>query len=546
MGHALRQTALPLGVSIAIAVGLFAQTRGPLGGDEHYIFANLTSPEWSQRLAAFNADFPGASGGHWYSSTPSHQRRYVRLLPSALMALEAHVWGSRPLPFKLVSLLIHLLNCLLGYRLLHLWLGSRARAAVVVAVVGLHPAVAQPINWVACQYLLVAASMSLLAANALAELRRGAGRAAELALLACTFLAMTSYEAAIGLPVLLVFADFWTRRGADRKAPRVRWAGLIALYPLYGLIAWSNSRDVTRSDASYRAPPGEFFSTAIADLSNYLVKSLVGQPPIYDARVYAWIGNPLSLAALLLVFGALLWWLARRRATVLGVVVYLGFLAPPLLARAAVSWTNYPTTRQLYLPLIGVAIVLGAFFKRPVDWRHSALATTVCLAMAVSHWQLATPSPLADAHAKMGAVVQNELRGVPADTPVVVIGHSSCGYDVRFDAGRHRVWNLVPLSARRGPPELSRIDDRTLRAHSANGLAVPVAVPPSHPGQRFALEVPELARAGEQRLEIATVTTPAREGPFITELHFAFDRPLDAHVFFSIAGCDLPQRVDLN
>lgn len=543
MGRALRQIGLPLLIVVVVAAGLYARTRGPLGGDEHYIFVNLTSPAWSDRLAAFNADFPGTSGGHWYSGLPSHQRRYVRLLPSALMSFEAWLWGSSPLPFKWVSLALHLTGCLLGYRLLRLWLGSRPKAAIIVAVVGLHPAAAQPVNWVACQHLPVAVIMTLLAANALAEAERGAGRAAEVALVACAFLAMTSYEAAIGLPLMLIFADAWIRRWPHQEAPRSRWASLLALYPLYGLIVRWNTHGVTRSDASYRASPEEFLGTAAADFSNYLVKSLIGRPPFYDGQLYAWIGHPLSLAGLLLLFGLVLWRLSRRRAAILGIVFYLGFLAPPLVARAAVSWTNYPTTRQLYLPLIGVAIVLGALFKRPLGWRHVVLATAVCLAMVFSHWRLATPSTLAAAHAEMGGYVREELRGADPEAPVVVIGHSGCGYDVRFDAGRHRVWNLIPLTVRRGLPELTALDDRTLAVHDANGLSVPLVVPPPPPGQRFEYEVPELARTGEQRLEIATVTTPPRERPILTDLRFSFDRPLDSHVFFSLTGCTLPQRV---
>ena len=161
-----RQLVLGSLVVLAIAAGLAPQTRGPFGGDEFYILTNLTSPDWGDRWFAFDASFPGQSGGQWYSGVAPYERHYVRLAPSALMSLEAAVFGSSASDFKTVSLLLHLINCLLGLRLLAGWLGLE-KAAAITALVGLHPVVSQPVSWVACQPILIAMLATLLALTAL-------------------------------------------------------------------------------------------------------------------------------------------------------------------------------------------------------------------------------------------------------------------------------------------------------------------------------------------------------------------------------------------
>ncbi len=54
----------------------------------------------------------------WYEGFDTLQRRYVRVVPSGLMAIEYRLFGSNPIGFKTVSLLVHLLNLVLGYSLL--------------------------------------------------------------------------------------------------------------------------------------------------------------------------------------------------------------------------------------------------------------------------------------------------------------------------------------------------------------------------------------------------------------------------------------------
>ena len=541
-----RQLVVVALVLAAIAGGLAPQTRGPFGGDEFYIMANLGSKDWGDRWFAFNASFPGQSGGAWYDGVAPYERRYVRLAPSALMSVEATIFGSSAASFKLVSLLLHLMNCLLGLRLLARWLGFE-KAAALTAIVGLHPIVAQPVSWVACQPILVAMLATLLAATALERRLAGRGALASFAVVACAFLAVTSYEAAVAVPLGLLAFDAWAVRRGSAAPSRPMQAALIALYPVYGAIVAWNLSDVGLTDASYRATLPEFLSLATADLANYLAKTFSGARLDHRSAEYARLGHPLALATMLGLLALLVWRRRSRPGLTVGLLTYAALLAPPLLTRAAVSFTNLPSHRQLYLPLLGVAIALGSLWSGPIRRWQIACVVVVCGAFALLCWQHAPNVKLAAAHAAMGAAVQRELADSPDDAPLVVIGESRCGYDPRFDAPGRIVRNLIPLTIPGDIPEILRLDSHTLQASSSRGLRVVRFAPTRpRPGDRKPHEIAGLARDGRQELGLAVAEAAPPDGraPY-TEIRFRFERPLTSHVFLSIHGCELPTRVEL-
>ena len=165
-----------VGVVLVVAVSLGRFAAGPLTGDDDYVLHNLASSNLRDVLFAFNVDLVKGEGGEtvWYEGFDTLQRRYVRVVPSGLMAIEYRLFGSNPIGFKTVSLLVHLLNLVLGYGLLRRQLADPVTAAAIVALLGLHPAAAECVGWIACQPILVAALASLLGVGALLRLREGA------------------------------------------------------------------------------------------------------------------------------------------------------------------------------------------------------------------------------------------------------------------------------------------------------------------------------------------------------------------------------------
>lgn len=442
---------------------------------------------------------------------------------------------------KSVSLLVHLLNLALAYRLLRRCRTDPATAAAFVALVGLHPAAAECILWFACQPILWAALGSLLAAAALLKLRQAATPWRRAAFVSAGAAALFSYEAAVGVPLLLVGLDwYWPRDGGARR-PSDRWAsaGLLAVYPAYVAVVLWNRAGTTLTDASYRAPAGELLASVRADLANYLVK-LLPLPP-YGADAYAAIGSWTGAAIVAAVIGL---WLLRMgpsstRAT--GLWVFAVTLAPSLLTRAAVSVLNFPSFRQLYLPLAGVLVLLCAW--RPLGLGRAGrwVASLVVLALFGLYQGLAPAwARSADRVAQRDAGVRlgQILAGLDPGIPVVQIGESSCGYSLSCDAKGREVWKLVPPTTAGGVPRLRALDDRTLEVRAPAGEALALdATPPPDPSSRRTRAVPPLLTAGWQRLGLATAHAPERSGDSLSAFRLAFDRPLGAYVFVRVSGC---------
>jgi hypothetical protein len=531
------------GALLVVAVALGRLVAGPLTGDDDYVLHNLASPGWRDVLFAYNVDLVRGEGGEttWYEGFDTLQRRYVRVVPSAFMAVEYRLFGSNPLPLKTVSLLVHLLNLVLAYSLLRHHRTDPVTAAAVVALVGLHPAAAECVLWFACQPILLAALGSLLAAVALLKLRERATPGRRAAFVAAGAATLFSYEAAVGVPLLLVGLDCLWPRDGGRRRPSDRWAsaGLLAFYPAYGAVALWNRAGTTLTDASYRAAAGELLANVRVDLANYLLKVLP-MPP-YAAGAYAAIG---SWAGAALVAAATGFWLYRMgpsRARTTGFWVFAVTLAPSLLTRAAVSNLNFPSFRQLYLPLAGVAVLLCAW--RPAGFGRLGRWVTsfVLLALVVLYQGLAPArARSADrlAQREAGARLEGILAGVDAGGPVVQVGQSSCGYSLSYDARGREVWKLVPPTADGRVPRLRALDDRTVEVRAPAGAALAFATtPPPDPRPRRTRVVPPLLTAGWQRLGLGTAHAPEWSGDAVIAFRLAFDRPLTSYVFVQVSGC---------
>ena len=146
-------------------------------------------------------------------------------------------------------------------------------------------------------------------------------------------------------------------------------------------IALRNRAGTTLTDASYRAGFGELIDNTRTVFANYVVKVLP-MPP-YGPDVYGAIGSWAGAAVIAVVVALWLIRMGSSRVRTTGLLTFVCTLAPSLLTRAAVSVMNFPTFRQLYLPLAGVGLLLCAW--RPAGFRRmgSWVAGGVVLALVV-------------------------------------------------------------------------------------------------------------------------------------------------------------------
>jgi len=532
-----------VGAALVVILSLGCFVGGPLTGDDDYVIHNLASPSVRDILFAYNVDLVKGEGGGttWYEGFSALQRRYVRIVPSALMAVEYRTFGSHPIALKSVSLLVHLLNLFLAYRLLRRYMTDPRTAALVVTLVGLHPAAAECVGWFACQPILFAALASLFAVERLLRLRQKVTAGRRTAFVVASTGALFSYEAAVAVPLLLVGLDwFWPRAGEERR-PTDRWAtaSIVAAYPLYLLIAWWNRAGTTLTDASYRAGVVELAGNVRVDLANYLVK-ILPMPP-YGPDVYVAIGSWAGAAVIAVAVAFWLVWMGSSRARTLGLLAFVFTLAPSLLTRAAVSVLNFPTFRQMYFPVAGVGLLLCAW--RPAGFRRVASSVAGCVVLALFVLYQAVGPTLArtddrTAHQVAGGRLDAIVDGADPLVPIVQIGDSTCGYSLDFNARGREVWKLIPPATSGRVPLLRFVDDRTVevRAPDGDSLAIVASVPPEVRPRRVRT-IPSLLTTGWQRVGIATAHTPQRAGDAVSGFRLTFDRPLGAHVLITVSGC---------
>jgi hypothetical protein len=147
---------------------------------------------------------------------------YFRPLGMALWVLEVRGFGVVPGPMHVLSLLLHLTNTLLvgliALRFCRLdgpGRPSNRLACVAMLIYGLHPALIEPVSWIASQCDLLVTLFMLLGLLLNLTVRRTAMRAVLVA--TSFFVATSAKESAIAFPVLLFLFD-WAQSDGGPQA----------------------------------------------------------------------------------------------------------------------------------------------------------------------------------------------------------------------------------------------------------------------------------------------------------------------------------------
>lgn len=551
-GVTLRSLA-PLLVAAVTVIALLPSASARWSADDAYVLEHLQSPEWGSRLFAFNLDRPSDDSGAWWDGI-IYQRRFVRIVPSAVMALEVGILGQDPWRVHLVSIALHLFNTLLVFHLSRRWLQHAGKAALVAMLFGAHPVVVEVASWLACQPLIIAAACTLLSAEWWIRYRLTSRPAWLVATVVTLLAAVLSYEAAIFAPVLLILGDIALHRGV-RPGPS-GWSSRVALLsvlvPFAVLSIWNNG-GVVAPETSYRPGIGEVWSVGRIDLEAYLFKALGLVDP--DRPAAYWIhnatGEPVAILLLLGCLVPLAGWARRQPLALLGLLTFALFLAPPWLMRATVSALNQPTLRQIYLPLMGVATILTALFYSMRFRTVVILALPVIVAFTLldRRPRRGPGSGAADSPRLATALA---LAGSDAAVPVIVTGsfepvldRAGCPYDLSLTWPRRAQLNLVPPTVSGAAPRLVRRGDRSFTAHADDdGFAIATRRSSAAAraqygsgGVRFRPVPPLLLTAGRQQVGEARIEILERHGPVLRTLGYTLERPLEQYAFIAVDGC---------
>jgi tetratricopeptide (TPR) repeat protein len=308
------------------------------------------------------------------------------------------VWGLEPAGFIATNILLHMVNGLLFYLLVHRLAGDRLAAFIAAIVFLCHPVQVESVAWVSQRKNVLAMLFFLAALLSYLRWREPDARPVCYGSALLFFLcALLTKSVTVVLPAVLLvhelaFAPEGSRGGRWRRlAPFVLVAGLAVV-----LAFVSQSPDQGGGRVPYHG--GSIWATALTMLTVFvrylqLLVWPVGLSAFYDVPVRT--GPDLAVAGgalLLLVSGAGTVWLWRhRRDLAFWVLVAVIGLLPVTQVIPLVTLMN---DRYLYFPLLGAGGLLGCvvaeLVRRGGDRRRPVTLAVIAL--------LLLPLPLLASH----------------------------------------------------------------------------------------------------------------------------------------------------
>jgi len=296
---------------------------------------------------------------------------YWRPAVSASYALDWQIGGGSPLVFHITNLVLQAATSVLAFFALRRWSGTLLPAFAAAALFVIHPTKAESVAWIAGRTDIVCLLAVLVAATGIA--RRLSGRHGGILLEALgTVLAYLSKEQAIVLPCFAA-VEAWVAMGRPALDRPVLVAAIKAAVPqaviaLAYLVIRTLVMPIGASDGGGHVPFGEHALAVLETFGRYLTLTFAPHDlsiqeglvhavhkHILHSSPYIAIGAVSTLALL-----ALAWW-ARQRKPIIAVGVLLYFVT--VLPTSNVVYTGMRTLiseRFLYLPLIGLALVLAS------------------------------------------------------------------------------------------------------------------------------------------------------------------------------------------
>ena len=327
--------------------------------------------------------------------------------------LDTQLFGLNPAGHHVTNLLLHLVNVLLFFWVLHQMTGALWPSALVAALFALHPLNVESVAWVAERKNVLSTLFWLLTMAAYLRYVRNPDWGRYLGMMGIFVLGLMAKPMLVTLPCVLLLLDYWPlgRLGKDSKEFWERLPRLVAeKLPLFipvtvaSLLAIQAQSQFGALSSWEVLPLGVRVANAVVAYGLYLKKmvwptNLVVSYPHLGSSLGAW---PVVLAALLLVGISLgVWWQGRKsRYLVVGWLWYLGTLFP-VSGLIQVGGHAMPD-RYAYVPLMGLFIIAvwgAADMMRSMRLKRGWLAVaalcmlmplTVLSRVQISYWRNTT------------------------------------------------------------------------------------------------------------------------------------------------------------
>lgn len=372
-----------LGLFVAAVFATFwpVSRNGFINFDDNVVIVHNTHVLQGLTASSLRWAFASLDGANWIPLT-----RIGHLL-------NVQLFGLRPGPHHLMSVMYHALAAALLFLALRRLTGRLWLALLVAAMFALHPLRVESVAWAAelkdplsgCFF-----SLTLLAYAGHTARPSPTRYLLLVGSFACGLLAKPTI---IPLPFLLLLLDYWPLGRLDRRAvaEKIPLLLLAAAASVVTYLAQAGSRAVSSlAGLSLRARVGNALTTPACYLGKFLwPENLAVIYPSRGENFSSW--SAIAGATLLFVItGLAVHQLQRRPWLAVGWFWFLGFLVPVIgLVQVGIQSM---ADRYTYLPLIGVALALCCgLAELSATLRRRALSATaaalILIALASTSWR---------------------------------------------------------------------------------------------------------------------------------------------------------------
>ncbi|HZZ43630.1 MAG TPA: tetratricopeptide repeat protein [Tepidisphaeraceae bacterium] len=266
-----------------------------------------------------------------------------------------------PWVFHSANVLVHLVNALIVYLILHRVVKRDWAAAAGAMVFAVHPVQVEAVAWVSGMKDLLCGMFVLLAVWQYLGFAESRHRGRYIGALICTAVATLCKPTAVVTPVLLAVLDRWVVGRSWREVGRGVWAFVLVVLPC---VVWSK----WVQQVGPRGPMWGRPIVAMDALAFYFWKLVwpgklavdYGRNPAYVLSQWWW-----RVTCMVPVVVGIVVWRGKWRLSWAGAGVFVGGLLP-VLGLTPFMFQAFSTTADhyLYLPMLGVALVVAGVVAR--------------------------------------------------------------------------------------------------------------------------------------------------------------------------------------
>ena len=282
-------------------------------------------------------------------------------------AITLSIFGLNPEAFHLMSLLIHVINCIFVFKLLQLFFLSDKLSFLLAVFFLVHPMQVESVAWVSAFSNLLFSFFFLAAFWTYIKYSQGKNTKYLALCFSLFIVSCLSKSAAVVFPIVLFTYDYYLSNKIELKSV-LQKIPFLAISILFGLITISG-----RETAGHLSDLTEIFSAfdrlflVSHSLLFYPIKFLI---PYQLSAFYPYpnLSNG-SLPILyylspIVIFGlfTVLFYLRKKSLLMFGAGWFVGTIA---LVLQFVPFGNQITTdRYIYLPLFGLLVIIGFFLQK--------------------------------------------------------------------------------------------------------------------------------------------------------------------------------------